>query len=383
MNCMVGNYKGDIISTLTDENGEVHDFSVKKYYDISKTNKARLYLMIRLKHKIDDARCSSVVDNESEDKKESRDADQIVIDDDDFSDSELLRSTLFDNEELFPDFEPSISTGLVGSCTDRAHLIAEQDNAFQLSQAADLVKMQQANDESTRRSMETQRIHQLRIERTNRVPEEPRDVKHAITVNVRHVDMGLLPRCFPSTGTVTFVYDWIGSLNDLPEHFRFSPSEPIRSIHKCTLFMEVIDTPVLLSPSGEVSFQGFGGVTNQRLHESLTANLLEVTDKKNSSEKECSTSYETLFLKQNLARNLLEPQFDEGYEVQRDSVVTDLLRYYRDEIVDVTKKANFRFANEDASGNGVTFDVLSCFWDEFFLKYCEGCGECVPSSRFN
>ena len=25
MNCMAGNYKGDIISTLTDENGEVHN----------------------------------------------------------------------------------------------------------------------------------------------------------------------------------------------------------------------------------------------------------------------------------------------------------------------------------------------------------------------
>ena len=44
--------------------------------------------------------------------------------------------------------------------------------------------------------METQRIHQLRIERTERVPEEPSNVKDAITVNVRHVDMGLLSRCF-------------------------------------------------------------------------------------------------------------------------------------------------------------------------------------------
>ena len=386
MNCTVGNYKGDIISTLTDENGEVHDFSVRKYYDISKTNRARLYLMSRLKHEIDDVKCPSVVDKEAEDKKERQDNDQIVIDDEDeFSDSELLRSTLFDNDEWLPDLEPSISS-LIGSSTDRAHLIAEQDNAFQLSQAADLVKMQQANEESTRRSMETQRIHQLRIERTERVPEEPSNVKDAVTVNVRHVDLGLLSRCFPSTGTVSFVYDWIGSLNDLPENFRLckvpgveiSPSEPIGSVHKCTLFMEVIDTPIFLSPGGEVFFQGFGGVTNQPLQESFTGNSPEVTNEKNSNEKEFSTAYETLFQKQNLAKNLLQPQIDEVYEVQRDSVVTDLLRYYRDGIVDVTKKATFRFANEDASGDGVTFDVVSCFWDEFFLKYCDGCGECVP-----
>ena len=206
------------------------------------------------------------------------------------------------------------------------------------------------------------RNHQLRIERTNRVPEEPSNVKNAVTVNVRHVDMGLLSRCFPLTGTEGFVYDWIESLNYLPEHFRLSkipgvenfPSKPIGSIHKCTLFMEVIDTPVLLSPSGEVFFQGFGGVTNQPLHESLPANSPEVTDKKNSNEKEYSSSHQTFFLKQNLARNLLQPQFDEVYEVQRNGIVNDLLRYYRDGIVDVTKKANFRFANEDASGDGVS-----------------------------
>ena len=114
--CTVGNYKGDIISKLTDENGEVHDFSVKKHHDISKTNKARLYLMSCLNPETDDALCRSVVDKESEDKKELQDNDRIVIDDDDdeFSDSELLCSTRFDNDDWLLDFEPSISS-LIGS----------------------------------------------------------------------------------------------------------------------------------------------------------------------------------------------------------------------------------------------------------------------------
>ena len=42
MDCFVGNFKGEIVSTLKDDNGEIHDFSVKKYYDIHKTNRARL-----------------------------------------------------------------------------------------------------------------------------------------------------------------------------------------------------------------------------------------------------------------------------------------------------------------------------------------------------
>ena len=63
------------------------------------TNRARLYLMSLSKHEIDHAQCSSVIDKESEDKKESRDNDQIIIDDDEFCDSELLRLKLLDNDE--------------------------------------------------------------------------------------------------------------------------------------------------------------------------------------------------------------------------------------------------------------------------------------------
>ena len=40
--------------------------------------------------------------------------------------------------------------------------------------------------------------------------------------------------------------------------------------------MEVIDTPVLLSPNSEVFFQGFGGVTNQPLHESLPSKFTRI-----------------------------------------------------------------------------------------------------------
>ena len=101
-------------------------------------------------------------------------------------------------------------SSLIGSSRGRAHLVVEQDNAFQLSQAADLVKMQQENEESTRRSMEMQHIHQLRIECTSRVLEEPTNVQEAVTANVRRIDMGLLSRCFPSTEAVRFVYDWMG-----------------------------------------------------------------------------------------------------------------------------------------------------------------------------
>ena len=104
--------------------------------------------------------------------------------------------------------------------------------------------------------------------------------------------------------------------------------------------MEETDTPVFLSPGSKVTPKGFGGVTNQRLHESFTENSREVKDEKRSNEKECLSSYKALFQKQNLARILLQPQFYEVYEVHRYSIVTDLLRYYRDELLMLQKTQN-------------------------------------------
>ena len=49
--------------------------------------------------------------------------------------------------------------------------------------------------------------------------------------------------------------------------------------------MKVIDTPIFLLPSGEVFFQGFGGVTNQPLQESFTGNSPAVTNEKTAMKK--------------------------------------------------------------------------------------------------
>ena len=75
-------------------------------------------------------------------------------------------------------------SSLIGSSSERATLIAEQNDAFQLLQTSDLAKVEEQNEEANRRSIETQRVNQLRFERSSQVPEDPSNKKDAVTVNV-------------------------------------------------------------------------------------------------------------------------------------------------------------------------------------------------------
>lgn len=39
-------------------------------------------------------------------------------------------------------------------------------------------------------------------------------------VSVRHTNLGVVSRAFDPKGTISGIYDWIGSLCPTPEHFR-------------------------------------------------------------------------------------------------------------------------------------------------------------------
>jgi hypothetical protein len=157
----VGNYRGDVLSSLKDESGVSHVFSIQKYYEITKTTRARLYLMSRQKKSSSFNAPQSgsedlkAVENESKvpdniiviDKDETCDGelepkvldDTIVIDKDETSDGELYYPEFLDSDWL-GNIEPSIDH-LIVSSSERASLIAEQDDTFQQSQAYDLLQM--------------------------------------------------------------------------------------------------------------------------------------------------------------------------------------------------------------------------------------------------
>ena len=67
---------------------------------------------------------------------------------------------------------------------------------------------------------ETEGLNMLRMARERRVPPEP--TENGVIVSVRHVDLGVLTRSFPSSATMSAVYHWIGSLCVTPKHFRLT-----------------------------------------------------------------------------------------------------------------------------------------------------------------
>lgn len=50
----------------------------------------------------------------------------------------------------------------------------------------------------------------------------PQPTENGVVVSVRHVDLGVLTRSFPSSATMSAVYDWIGPLSLTPKHFRLT-----------------------------------------------------------------------------------------------------------------------------------------------------------------
>ena len=407
MELNVGNYRGDVLSSLKDESGVSHVFSIQKYYEINKTTRARLYLMSRQKSsllsapqsdpekvkavEIEHKRKTNIIDI---DKDEGSDVElkpkvldgTIVIDKDKSSDGELYYPDFLDSDWL-DNIEPSIDH-LIGSSSERASLIAEQDNNFQQSQAYDLLRTKERADEEAKKADEAIRANKLRTERSNRVPEEPSNNLNAVLVNVRHVNLGLQSRSFPSNGTVSYVYDWVGSLDTYPENFRLfkmpreelSPSDQISTVHKCTLLVEIVEDPILLSPIGEVSMPGYAAIDEHYHIDPLQmeGTTSAASPKQSRKVQVDENNYKTLCEKRKLSLNRMEHHNYEGHVVRRDDVLNQLLKLYKDGLIDTSKIAFLRFEGEDGTGDGVTCDVFSSFWDEFYSRFCEGSCQCVP-----
>lgn len=175
----------------------------------------------------------------------------------------------------------------------------------------------------------------------------------------RHVNLGLQSRSFPSNGTVSYVYDWVGSLDAYPENFRLfkmpreelSPSDQISTVHKCTLFMEIVEDPILLSPVGEVSMPGYAAIDEQYHIEPMQIARTAFTASPQQSGKVQvdENNYKSLCEKQKLSLNEMEHHNYEGHLVRRDDVLNQLLKLYKDGLVDTSKIAFLRFEGEDGT----------------------------------
>ena len=145
--------------------------------------------------------------------------------------------------------------GLIGTSDQRKALMDRLNADYQESLAADKEKRLQEEADVRRES--------LRVSRENRVLLEPAPHKARVTVSVRHPNLGIIKRAFPAHCKVMALYDWVGSLCTVPEHFSLAfspqgivyPEEDISYVASSMLCMTQRDIAIpLCKDEDEVSF---------------------------------------------------------------------------------------------------------------------------------
>ena len=230
----IANYQHEDLSEINNK-GITQAFTLEKYLESSKLTRIRLYLTSKINTYYD-----------SDDEQE------------------------LNNSVFLPKNE---SSATLESIEERRRIVEEQDIAYESSLKIDQEKEAQKKQEITEKRdhllkelKDAERKEKLRESRQARVPLEPAaDSENCILVHVRHSSMGVIQRRFKHSDKVAAIYDWVGSLSDIPEHFELTdhalvliaPSQPITVITSMLYMNESDSTPHI---EEDVNFRGFGPI---------------------------------------------------------------------------------------------------------------------------
>ena len=207
--------------------------------------------------------------------------------------------------------------------------------------------------------------------RGSRVQSEPSLTEDHVTVSIRHkiLHVGNKTRLFRIGAYMSEVYDWIGSLNTVPEHFnlldyRMKIVPPHLKVFSGIFNMVETDEPVLMSPAGEIAFAGFGTAA---LDTSINYSYSDTSTSNDYSRQQYDMLNDLRLLQ------LAKMTKHSMYEVDRETIYDDMLKIFE------TNDGNcsFQFKNGDAVGDGVTRDAFSSFFKELIAHNFQGESECV------
>lgn len=190
-------------------------------------------------------------------------------------------------------------SSLKGTSQERFRLKDEQDKAYRESLAMDIKKRDDRVREQLLETDEMEKImrqEQLRSTRANRVPPEPNIEEDHVVVLVRHITRGVVSRMFFKNATLAQVYDWVGSIQIVPEYFRLTtpisgklllPENPITEAAKCVLNMcETEDALSLVHDDSEINAIGYAQtVFGDNISEHFPDNFMEEDEEDNAGTK--------------------------------------------------------------------------------------------------
>ena len=132
---------------------------------------------------------------------------------------------------------------------------------------------------------DVQRQNKLQQARLLRTPQELKESEQSISVEIKvcHVSLGIVKRNFHESDCMASVYDWVGSLSIIPEHFQLLeyagmllPSQPVKQAKNTTLCMsEAMSTAPL--EDEEVTFLGFASNEWERLDDNFLLHSISET----------------------------------------------------------------------------------------------------------
>ena len=216
----------------------------------------------------------------------------------------------------------------------------EIDSAFQRSLEIDKKKSDAKKEDNERRK-------HLREQRTAAVPPEAEVDEDHVVVTLRHVNLGSKVRLFKAGSKMIDVYNWAGSLQDIPEYFKLvdysshiiGPHLEVRSV---AINMVEVEEPFI------------------EANEILTA---PEVNKKATQEEQKNYLEEIMKIRSAACNNL--SLNSKHITVSYDNVFNDMIKYYRD-INIKEEKIHFSFSEEFGVGDGVTKDVYAKFFEEFY-----------------
>ena len=216
-------------------------------------SRIRVYLTSQI---IETLHCDS--DIESEDESERKPLLKSETNTDVFP----VVSVQSDDDQVVETFTSFIETN-----NERDILIQEQDQEYLESLRNDKKKDEERRLLLEKELNDVERQESLRSIRESRLLPEPDVSEDHVLVSVRHMTQGIITRAFYPGSSIIQLYDWVGSLHLVPEHYKlvspisgklWLPEDRVDDASKSILNMIECDEPLqLLADDNGVNTAGF------------------------------------------------------------------------------------------------------------------------------
>ena len=226
-------------------------------------------------------------------------------------------------------FQPILqSSALIGSSSEREKLQNEIAQALEESQKIDR--------EADMKAEENKEKREIQQRRRSRVPPEPSLSEDHIVMSVEHPTLGIKRRVFPATIQMSTVYDWIGSVSDDLMHFQLVGRDSV------TIFED--------SPASQFSNQTLLVIETEEAPQESNSDYLSALMSLRETEIEKFTQHDH------------PPTI---LTVSRDQIFDDMLALFKKRTT-TNHLVSIIFKGEDASGDGVTTDAFTSFFEKLY-----------------